>query len=145
LLLFVKIDLQVLYDPSPTPPKDKFSPEFCSFVDACLQKDADKRPTADDVYFHFNLIFFCSLRNTSVRTYGLIYILKIIMQLLHHPFIKKYEKVNVELSAYIRTIVDPKQRLKEIADVSLSSHFSIFLHSNLSQVIRTFPLSIPCG
>jgi hypothetical protein len=89
--------------------------------------------------------FFCSLRNTSVRTYGLIYILKIIMQLLHHPFIKKYEKVNVELSAYIRTIVDPKQRLKEIADVSLSSHFSIFLHSNLSQVIRTFPLSIPCG
>ncbi|KAL0712050.1 hypothetical protein Bca4012_019028 [Brassica carinata] len=24
-----------------------FSPEFCSFIDACLQKDAEARPTAD--------------------------------------------------------------------------------------------------
>jgi hypothetical protein len=36
-----------MYDPSPTLPADQFSPEFCSFVDACLQKDADARPTAE--------------------------------------------------------------------------------------------------
>lgn len=39
---------QILYDPSPTPPRD-FSSEFCSFIDACLQKDPDARPTAEQV------------------------------------------------------------------------------------------------
>nr|GEX28801.1 mitogen-activated protein kinase kinase 3 [Tanacetum cinerariifolium] len=37
----------ILDDPSPSPPKDTFSPEFCSFIDDCLQKDADARPTAE--------------------------------------------------------------------------------------------------
>ncbi|XP_072959840.1 mitogen-activated protein kinase kinase 3 isoform X1 [Typha angustifolia] len=44
--------LQILYDVSPTPPKDKFSLEFCSFVDACLQKDPGARPTADQLLSH---------------------------------------------------------------------------------------------
>lgn len=39
---------QILYDPSPTPPRD-FSLEFCSFIDACLQKDPNARPTAEQV------------------------------------------------------------------------------------------------
>lgn len=58
LVYVIKIDLQILYDPSPTPPKDKFSPEFCSLIDACLQKDADKRPTADEVFLFFLIPFF---------------------------------------------------------------------------------------
>ncbi|KAE8665680.1 hypothetical protein F3Y22_tig00112530pilonHSYRG00124 [Hibiscus syriacus] len=40
------ISCKILDDPSPSPPKYKFSPEFCSFIDAHLQKDADARPTA---------------------------------------------------------------------------------------------------
>lgn len=40
---------QILDDPSPSPSKLNFSPEFCSFINACLQKDADARPTAEQV------------------------------------------------------------------------------------------------
>jgi len=47
--------VQILDDPSPSPSKNKFSPEFCSFVDACLQKDPDKRPTAEQVRNEINL------------------------------------------------------------------------------------------
>nr|GEW61651.1 mitogen-activated protein kinase kinase 3 [Tanacetum cinerariifolium] len=42
----------ILDDPSPSPPKDTFSPEFCSFIDDCLQKDADARPTAEQLLSH---------------------------------------------------------------------------------------------
>lgn len=50
-LVFVKCSFlwKILDDPSPSPPKQDFSPEFCSFIDACLQKDADARPTAEQV------------------------------------------------------------------------------------------------
>ncbi|GJN03613.1 hypothetical protein PR202_ga21077 [Eleusine coracana subsp. coracana] len=41
--------LQILDDPSPIPPKGVYSPEFCSFISACLQKDADARPTCAQV------------------------------------------------------------------------------------------------
>ncbi|ONM32399.1 Mitogen-activated protein kinase kinase 3 [Zea mays] len=39
--------LQILDDPSPTPPVDTCSLEFCSFINDCLQKDADARPTCE--------------------------------------------------------------------------------------------------
>lgn len=45
----VLLTCQIIYDPSPSPPADRFSREFRSFVDACLQKDADARPTAEQV------------------------------------------------------------------------------------------------
>jgi serine/threonine protein kinase len=45
----VNLMLQVMYDPSPSPPSDRFSSEFRSFVDACLLKEADARPTAEQV------------------------------------------------------------------------------------------------
>ncbi|XP_050223759.1 mitogen-activated protein kinase kinase 3 isoform X2 [Mercurialis annua] len=48
----VNLMLQILEDPSPSPSKHNFSPEFCSFVDACLQKDPDARPTADQLLLH---------------------------------------------------------------------------------------------
>ncbi|KAM1187270.1 hypothetical protein ACFX2J_023222 [Malus domestica] len=37
----VNLMLQILDDPSPPPSKHKFSSEFCSFIKAGLQKDAD--------------------------------------------------------------------------------------------------------
>ncbi|KAJ6754290.1 hypothetical protein OIU79_027000 [Salix purpurea] len=45
----VNLMLQILEDPSPSPSKNNFSPEFCSFIDACLQKDPDTRPTAEQL------------------------------------------------------------------------------------------------
>uniref|UniRef100_A0A0A9ECL9 Protein kinase domain-containing protein n=1 Tax=Arundo donax TaxID=35708 RepID=A0A0A9ECL9_ARUDO len=44
--------LQILDDPSPTPPKDVYSSEFCSFISAYLQKDADARPTWEQLLSH---------------------------------------------------------------------------------------------
>ncbi|RCV08205.1 hypothetical protein SETIT_1G307400v2 [Setaria italica] len=78
--------LQILDDPSPTPPQDAYSSEFCSFVNDCLQKDADARPTCE--------------------------------QLLSHPFIKRYLKTDVDLAAYVKSVVDPTERLKQIAEIS---------------------------
>lgn len=48
----VNLMLQILEDPSPSPSRCLFSPEFCSFIDTCLQKDADKRPTAEQLLSH---------------------------------------------------------------------------------------------
>ncbi|KAF2300134.1 hypothetical protein GH714_009391 [Hevea brasiliensis] len=48
----VNLMLQILEDPSPSPSKHKFSPEFCSFIDTCLQKDPDARPTAEQLLSH---------------------------------------------------------------------------------------------
>ncbi|OEL27329.1 Mitogen-activated protein kinase kinase 3, partial [Dichanthelium oligosanthes] len=51
--------LQILDDPSPTPAKYVYSPEFCSFISACLQKDADARPTCEQMLaIHYYLIFY---------------------------------------------------------------------------------------
>ncbi|WOK93010.1 mitogen-activated protein kinase kinase 3 isoform X1 [Canna indica] len=99
--------LQILYDPSPTPSKDSFSPEFCSFIDACLQKDADARPTAE--------------------------------QLLSHPFIRKYESASVDLREYVRSVFDPTQKLKEIADMLSVHYYMLFDGSDeLWHHMRTF-------
>ncbi|WCJ41430.1 mitogen-activated protein kinase kinase 3 [Euphorbia peplus] len=48
----VNLMLQILEDPSPSPSKHKFSSEFCSFIDACLQKEPDARPTAEQLLSH---------------------------------------------------------------------------------------------
>eukprot|EP00271_Cylindrocystis_brebissonii_P013001 TRINITY_DN3253_c0_g1_i1.p1 TRINITY_DN3253_c0_g1~~TRINITY_DN3253_c0_g1_i1.p1 ORF type:complete len:284 (+),score=50.14 TRINITY_DN3253_c0_g1_i1:855-1706(+) len=48
----VNLMLQVMEDPSPTPPADQFSAEFRDFVDACLIKDSFKRPTAEQLLSH---------------------------------------------------------------------------------------------
>ncbi|BAU00976.1 Mitogen-activated protein [Vigna angularis] len=90
----VNLMLQILDDPSPSPSKNKFSPEFCSFVDACLQKDPDTRPTAE--------------------------------QLLLHPFIKKYENDKVDLAGFVRSVFDPTQRMKDLADMLTIHYYLLF-------------------
>jgi serine/threonine protein kinase len=90
----VNLMLQILDDPSPSPPKNRFSQEFCSFIDDCLQKDADSRPTAE--------------------------------QLLSHPFIKKYDGADVDLASFVRSIFDPTQRMKDLADMLTIHYYLLF-------------------
>lgn len=40
------------------------------------------------------------------------------LQLLSHPFITKYEDAGVDLGTFVRSIFDPTQRMKDLADVS---------------------------
>uniref|UniRef100_A0A2P2LQ76 mitogen-activated protein kinase kinase n=1 Tax=Rhizophora mucronata TaxID=61149 RepID=A0A2P2LQ76_RHIMU len=90
----VNLMLQILEDPSPSPSKDNFSSEFCSFIDSCLQKDPDARPTAE--------------------------------QLLSHPFIVKYADTNVDLAAFVQSVFDPTQRLKDLADMLTIHYYMLF-------------------
>ncbi|KAM7278182.1 hypothetical protein ACFE04_005316 [Oxalis oulophora] len=90
----VNLMLQILDDPSPSPSKQKFSPEFCSFVDVCLQKDPDARPSAE--------------------------------QLLSHPFITKHANTGVDLAAFVRSIFDSTQRMKELADMLTIHYYLLF-------------------
>jgi hypothetical protein len=54
-----------LEDPSPTPSRDIYSEEFCSFVDACLQKDADARPTCDEVKWRVLQFIFLKIKKVA--------------------------------------------------------------------------------
>lgn len=59
----VNLMLQILEDPSPSLPKHMFSPEFRSFIDACLKKNADERPSAEQLLSH---LFITKYENTGV-------------------------------------------------------------------------------
>ncbi|TVU11236.1 hypothetical protein EJB05_44809, partial [Eragrostis curvula] len=91
--------LQILDDPSPTPPEDAFSSEFCSFINGCLQKDPEARPSCE--------------------------------QLLSHPFLKRYEKSAVDLEAYVRSVVNPRERLKQIAEMLAVHYYLLFNGSDV--------------
>lgn len=41
-----------------------------------------------------------------------------VLQLLSHPFVTKYEDAEVNLEAFVQSIFDPTQRMKDLADVS---------------------------
>jgi len=43
---------QVVEDPVPLPEEGQLSGEFCSFIEACMQKDPYKRPTAEGLLSH---------------------------------------------------------------------------------------------
>ncbi|GMN42567.1 hypothetical protein TIFTF001_011768 [Ficus carica] len=90
----VNLMLQILDDPSPSPSEHTFSPDFCSFIEACLQKDPDARPTAE--------------------------------QLLSHPFITKYDDTQVDLAAFVRSVFDPTQRMKDLADMLTIHYYLLF-------------------
>ncbi|KAL0315152.1 UNVERIFIED_CONTAM: Mitogen-activated protein kinase kinase [Sesamum calycinum] len=90
----VNLMLQILDDPSPSLSNKNFSAEFCSFVDACLQKDPIARPTAE--------------------------------KLLSHPFISKYEDAGVDLEAFVQSIFDPTQRMKDLADMLTIHYYLLF-------------------
>jgi len=90
--------LQILDDPSPIPAKYVYSPEFCSFISACLQKDADSRPTCE--------------------------------QLLSHPFMNRYKRTGVDLSAYFKSAYDPAEMLWQIAHMLAVHYYLMFYGSD---------------
>lgn len=65
----------VVNAPPPFASPDQFSPEFCSFISACLQKDPKHRQTAH--------------------------------RLMEHPFLSKYDDLNVDLAAYFTNAGSP--------------------------------------
>ncbi|XP_071742348.1 mitogen-activated protein kinase kinase 6 [Rutidosis leptorrhynchoides] len=65
----------IVSKPPPTAPSDQFSPEFCSFVSACIQKDPKDRSTALD--------------------------------LLSHPFIKKFEDKDIDFGILVSSLEPP--------------------------------------
>ncbi len=42
----------IVKSPAPTLPPGQFSPEFCSFINCCLQKEPEERPPAQDLLDH---------------------------------------------------------------------------------------------
>ncbi|KAK7328980.1 hypothetical protein VNO77_23121 [Canavalia gladiata] len=48
----------IVEKPSPCAPSDDFSPEFCSFISACLQKSPRDRPSARDLIKHPFIIMY---------------------------------------------------------------------------------------
>lgn len=53
--------MKILDDPSPSLMDKGFSPELCSFIDDCLEKDPVARPTAEKVSMR-RLFFRCGLK-----------------------------------------------------------------------------------
>ncbi|KAK3016470.1 hypothetical protein RJ639_007719 [Escallonia herrerae] len=65
----------IVRSPPPSAPSDQFSPEFCSFISACIQKDPRDRSSALD--------------------------------LLNHPFIKKFEDKDIDLGILVGCLEPP--------------------------------------
>ncbi|XP_050367774.1 mitogen-activated protein kinase kinase 6 isoform X1 [Argentina anserina] len=65
----------IVGSPPPVAPPDQFSPEFCSFVSACIQKDPQHRSSTLD--------------------------------LLSHPFIKKFEDKDIDLEILVGSLESP--------------------------------------
>ncbi|KAL5572528.1 hypothetical protein UlMin_022125 [Ulmus minor] len=65
----------IVESPPPSAPSDQFSPEFCSFISACIQKDPEKRSSS--------------------------------LNLLSHPFIKKFEDKDIDLEILVGSLEPP--------------------------------------
>ncbi|CAI9782564.1 unnamed protein product [Fraxinus pennsylvanica] len=72
---FYELLQAIVGSPPPFAPPDQFSPEFCSFVSACIQKDPKDRSSALD--------------------------------LLNHPFIKKFEDKDIDLGILVGSLEPP--------------------------------------
>lgn len=51
-LSFYELLEAIVEQPPPTAPSDQFSPEFCSFISACVQKDPQKRMSSLELLSH---------------------------------------------------------------------------------------------
>ncbi|CAH2069726.1 unnamed protein product [Thlaspi arvense] len=77
---FYELLAAIVESPPPTAPSDQFSPEFCSFVSSCLQKDPPARSSSLD--------------------------------LLSHPFIKKFEDKDIDLGILVGNLEPPVNYLR---------------------------------
>lgn len=74
-LSFYELLEAIVEQPPPTAPSDQFSPEFCSFISACVQKDPQQRLSS--------------------------------LELLSHPFIKKFEDKDIDLGVLVGSLEPP--------------------------------------
>lgn len=74
-LSFYELLEAIVEQPPPTAPPDQFSPEFCSFISACVQKDPQERMSS--------------------------------LELLAHPFIKKFEDKDINLGVLVDSLEPP--------------------------------------
>ncbi|KAG9443047.1 hypothetical protein H6P81_018901 [Aristolochia fimbriata] len=74
-LSFYELLEAIVDQPPPSAPADQFSPEFCSFISACIQKDPQDRMSSLD--------------------------------LLSHPFIKKFENKDIDLAILVGSLDPP--------------------------------------
>ncbi|XP_077217580.1 MAP kinase kinase 6 [Tasmannia lanceolata] len=74
-LSFYELLETIVDQPPPSAPPDQFSPEFCSFISACIQKDPRDRMSSLD--------------------------------LLSHPFIKKFEDKDIDLGILVNSLEPP--------------------------------------
>ncbi|KAE9588163.1 hypothetical protein Lal_00002906 [Lupinus albus] len=72
---FYELLANIVQSPPPSAPSDQFSPEFCSFVSSCIQKDPRDRLTS--------------------------------LELLSHPFIKKFEEKDLDLEILVGSLEPP--------------------------------------
>ncbi|XP_074572603.1 mitogen-activated protein kinase kinase 1-like [Curcuma longa] len=79
-LSFYELLEAIVDQPPPSAPSDQFSPEFCSFISACIQKDPKQRLSS--------------------------------LELLSHPFIKKFEDEDIDLAILVGSL-DPPVNLAE--------------------------------
>ncbi|XP_020252666.1 mitogen-activated protein kinase kinase 1 isoform X2 [Asparagus officinalis] len=74
-LSFYELLEAIVDQPPPIAPPDQFSPEFCSFISACVQKDPQERMSS--------------------------------LELLSHPFIKKFEDKDISLGVLVDGLDPP--------------------------------------
>lgn len=74
-LSFYELLESIVEEPPPTAPSDQFSPEFCSFISSCIQKDPQQRMSS--------------------------------LELLNHPFIKKFEDKDIDLGILVSGLDPP--------------------------------------
>ncbi|XP_038987598.1 mitogen-activated protein kinase kinase 1-like isoform X3 [Phoenix dactylifera] len=74
-LSFYELLEAIVDQPPPSAPSDQFSPEFCSFISACVQKDPRERMSS--------------------------------LELLSHPFIKKFEDKDIDLAILVGSVDPP--------------------------------------
>ncbi|CAA6666067.1 unnamed protein product [Spirodela intermedia] len=74
-LSFYELLEAIVDQPPPAAPTDQFSPEFCSFISACVQKEPRSRMSA--------------------------------LELLDHPFIKKFEDKDIDLGILVGNLEAP--------------------------------------
>ncbi|URE22285.1 mitogen-activated protein kinase kinase [Musa troglodytarum] len=79
-LSFYELLEAIVDQPPPFAPSDQFSPEFCSFISASIQKDPKQRLSS--------------------------------LELLSHPFIKKFEDKDIDLAILVGSL-DPPVNLSE--------------------------------
>ncbi|KAI0498704.1 hypothetical protein KFK09_019594 [Dendrobium nobile] len=51
-LSFYELLETIVEEPPPSVPEDQFSPEFCSFISACIQKDPQQRMSSSELLSH---------------------------------------------------------------------------------------------